>query len=207
MIKQTITKAINRENLSEPEMRATMADILDGAAPPVLIGAFLTALRMKEETVEEITAAARVVREKARKIDVSNVWSTSIGRRSASTSDPDTCGTGGDGTSTFNISPPPPWWPRAPGCESPNTAAAACPAPAAAPMSSSSLVNLDVPPTAVETCIRQIGIGFHEPLSNTAMTHIAGCGASSGFTSFNLLGPLTNPAGASIRCSASAARP
>ena len=55
MIKQTITKAINRENLSESEMRATMAEILDGAAPPVLIGAFLTALRMKQETVEEIT--------------------------------------------------------------------------------------------------------------------------------------------------------
>jgi len=204
MIKQTITKAINRENLSESEMRATMADILDGAAPPVLIGAFLTALRMKEETVEEITAAARVVREKARKIDVSNRL-VNLDREEINIDDEtilDTCGTGGDGTNTFNISTATALVAAGAGVRvakhGSRCVSSAC---GSADVLEQLGVNLDVPPTAVETCIREIGIGFlYEPLFNTAMAQIAEVRRQLGFrTLFNLLGPLTNPAGASIQ--------
>jgi anthranilate phosphoribosyltransferase len=204
MIKQTITKAINRENLSESEMAAAMAEMLEGSAPPVLIGAFLTALRMKEETVEEITAAARVVRAKARKIDVSNRL-INLDREEINIDEEtilDTCGTGGDGTNTFNISTATALVAAGAGVRvakhGSRCVSSAC---GSADVLEQLGVNLDVPPTTVETCIREIGIGFlYEPLFNSAMAHIAEIRRQLGFrTLFNLLGPLTNPAGASIQ--------
>jgi anthranilate phosphoribosyltransferase len=204
MLKQTITKAINRENLSESEMAAAMAEMLEGSAPPVLIGAFLTALRMKGETVEEITAAARVVRAKARKIDVSNRL-INLDREEINIDEEtilDTCGTGGDGTNTFNISTATALVAAGAGVRvakhGSRCVSSAC---GSADVLEQLGVNLDVPPTTVETCIREIGIGFlYEPLFNSAMAHIAEIRRQLGFrTLFNLLGPLTNPAGASIQ--------
>jgi anthranilate phosphoribosyltransferase len=204
MIKQAITKAINRENLSEPEMRATMEEMLNGATPPVLIGSFLTALRMKGETVDEITAAARVARAQARRIDVSNHL-VNLDREEINIDDEtilDTCGTGGDGTNTFNISTATALVAAGAGVRvakhGSRCVSSAC---GSADVLEQLGVTLDVPPTAVETCIREIGIGFlYEPLFNSAMARIAEVRRQLGFrTLFNLLGPLTNPAGASIQ--------
>ncbi len=204
MIKQAITKAINHENLSESEMQATMEEMLNGAAPPVLIGSFLTALRMKGETVEEITAAARVARGQARRIAVSNHL-VNLDREEINIDDEtilDTCGTGGDGTNTFNISTATALVAAGAGVRvakhGSRCVSSAC---GSADVLEQLGVNLDVPPTAVETCIREIGIGFlYEPLFNTAMARIAEVRRQLGFrTLFNLLSPLTNPAGASIQ--------
>jgi anthranilate phosphoribosyltransferase len=204
MIKQAITKAINRENLSEPEMRATMEEMLNGATPPVLIGSFLTALRMKGETVDEITAAARVARAQARRIDVSNHL-VNLDREEINIDDEtilDTCGTGGDGTNTFNISTATALVAAGAGVRvakhGSRCVSSAC---GSADVLEQLGVTLDVPPTAVETCIREIGIGFlYEPLFNSAMARIAEVRRQLGFrTLFNLLGPLTNPAGATIQ--------
>jgi anthranilate phosphoribosyltransferase len=204
MIQRTITKAINHENLTEVEMTATMEEVLKGEAPAVQIGAFLTALRMKGETVEEITAAARVVRGTARRIDVSNQV-VNIDREEINIDTEtilDTCGTGGDGTNTFNISTATALVAAGAGVRvakhGSRCVSSAC---GSADVLEQLGVNLDVPPTAVETCIREIGIGFlYEPLFNTSMAHIAEVRRQLGFrTLFNLLGPLTNPAGASIQ--------
>jgi len=204
MIKQAITKAINHENLSEPEMQATMEEMLTAAVPTALIGSFLTALRMKGETVEEITAAARVARGQARRIDVSNQL-VNLDREEINIDDEtilDTCGTGGDGTNTFNISTATALVAAGAGVRvakhGSRCVSSAC---GSADVLEQLGVNLDVPPTAVETCIREIGIGFlYEPLFNTAMARIAEVRRALGFrTLFNLLGPLTNPAGASIQ--------
>src|SRR5690606_32300061 len=92
MIKESLTKLVRGENLDESEMIAATSAIMEGRASPAQIGSFLTALRFKGETVAEITGAARVMREKAVKINFKAL--TVI----------DTCGTGGDGAQTFNIS-------------------------------------------------------------------------------------------------------
>ena len=204
MIKQAITKLINQENLSEAEMQACMEEMLNGTAPPVLVGSFLTALRMKGETVEEITTAAQVARGQARRIDVSNHL-VNLDREEINLDDEtilDTCGTGGDGTNTFNISTATALVAAGAGLRvakhGSRCVSSAC---GSADVLEQLGVNLDVPPTAVETCIREIGIGFlYEPLFNTAMARIAEVRRQLGFrTLFNLLGPLTNPAGASIQ--------
>jgi anthranilate phosphoribosyltransferase len=204
MIKQAIIKAISHANLSESEMQATMEEMLNGQAPSVLIGSFLTALRMKGETVEEITAAARMARGCARRIDVSNHL-VNLDREEINIDDEtilDTCGTGGDGTNTFNISTATALVAAGAGVRvakhGSRCVSSAC---GSADVLEQLGVNLDVPPTAVETCIREIGIGFlYEPLFNTAMARIAEVRRQLGFrTLFNLLGPLTNPAGASVQ--------
>ncbi|HYR03699.1 MAG TPA: anthranilate phosphoribosyltransferase, partial [Syntrophobacteria bacterium] len=106
MIKEAIAKAVRREDLTQEEMEQAMDEIMTGQATPAQIGALLTALRMKGETVDEITGAARVMRAKATRIDVSNHL-LNIDRDEINVEDEtilDTCGTGGDGTNTFNIS-------------------------------------------------------------------------------------------------------
>jgi anthranilate phosphoribosyltransferase len=204
MIKKATIKAINRENLTEPEMQATMEEILTGKTTSAQVGAFLAAMRMKGETVEEITAAARVMREKARKIDVNNHL-VNIDREEINADDEtilDTCGTGGDGTHTFNISTATAFVAAGAGIRvakhGSHCVSSAC---GSADVLVQLGVNLDVPPTAVESCIREIGIGFlYEPMFNTALAHVARARQELGLrTLFNLLGPLTNPAGATIQ--------
>ena len=92
MIKEALAKVVKGEDLTEEESVAVMEEVMTGGASPAQIGAFITALRMKGETAEEITGAARVMREKATKIDAGDGIIV------------DTCGTGGDETGTFNIS-------------------------------------------------------------------------------------------------------
>lgn len=184
-IQSALHKVIERQDLSESEMIAVMNQIMEGGADISLMAAFLTALRMKGESVGEITGAAKAMRGKAESLKVS--------------ADPvvDTCGTGGDGAGTFNIS----------------TAAAFVVAGAgitvakhgnrAVSSKSGSAdvlkclgVNIDADKSVVERCLEEVGIGFlFAPLMHAAMKYVIGVRRELGFrTIFNLLGPLTNPA-------------
>ncbi|HMB60217.1 MAG TPA: anthranilate phosphoribosyltransferase [Xanthomonadales bacterium] len=186
-IKQAISNIVDRIDLSAEEMREVMQQIMTGGATPIQIGGILAGLRTKGETVEEIVAAARVMRELAMRIDVSPDHLV------------DTCGTGGDGSSTFNVS----------------TACAFVVAAAGGrvakhgnrSMSSKSGsadvlealgVNLDITPERVADCIQEINVGFlFAPSYHSAARFAAAPRKELGTrTLFNLLGPLTNPAGA-----------
>lgn len=186
-IKQAISNIVDRIDLSAEEMREVMQQIMTGGATPIQIGGILAGLRTKGETVEEIVAAARVMRELAMRIDVPPDHLV------------DTCGTGGDGSSTFNVS----------------TACAFVVAAAGGrvakhgnrSMSSKSGsadvlealgVNLDITPERVADCIQEINVGFlFAPSYHSAARFAAAPRKELGTrTLFNLLGPLTNPAGA-----------
>lgn len=174
-------------NLSAEEMRAAMQLVMTGEATPAQIGGFLIALRMKGETVEEIAAAAGVMRSLATGVQIDGEHVVDI------------VGTGGDGTSTFNIS---------------TTAAfvvAACGGrvakhgnrsvssrSGAADLLEAAGVNLGLGPAAVRRCVDEVGLGFmFAPNHHSAMRHAVGPRREMGVrTVFNLLGPLTNPAGA-----------
>jgi len=186
MIKEVINLLVEGKNLSEGEMADAMRDIMEGKATDAQIASFLTALRIKGETVEEITGAVKVMREKAIKIK-------------APAYTVDTCGTGGDRTHTFNIS---------------TTAAivvAACDVPVAkhgnrsvssrcgsADVLEALGVKIDLEPQKVEKCLEATGFGFmFAPLFHPAMKYAIGPRREMGIrTIFNILGPLTNPAGA-----------
>jgi len=185
MIKEEISAVIKGADLSEAEMMCVMSEIMEGVASPAQIGAFLTALRIKGETVEEITGAAKVMREKALKINAPKAKVV------------DTCGTGGDESFTFNIS----------------TAAAFVAAGAgitiakhgnrsvssksgSADVLKALGVNIEAEVEKVETCLSEVGIGFlFAPMLHGAMKYAIGPRKELGVrTIFNILGPLTNPA-------------
>lgn len=200
MIRQAIAKVVERQDLSEGEMIEVMNQIMGGEATPAQIGAFITALRMKGETVAEITGAARVMRERATPIRVGGV--VDIDREEINVDREtiiDTCGTGGSGTKTFNVS------------TTVALAVAACGGKVAkhgnrsvsstcgsADVLEKLGVNLDVTPSMVAKCIDELGIGFlFAPALHSAMKHAIGPRREIGIrTIFNVLGPLTNPAGA-----------
>jgi anthranilate phosphoribosyltransferase len=182
-----LANVVEFHDLNVADMEAVMRLIMTGQATPAQIGGFLVGLRMKGETVEEIVAAARVMRELAAHVEVSGTHLV------------DTCGTGGDGASTFNIS----------------TASALVAAAAGArvakhgnrSVSSSSGsadvleaagVRLDLTAQQVATCIDRVGVGFlFAPQHHSAMKHAIEPRREMRIrTLFNLLGPLTNPAGA-----------
>lgn len=186
MIVEALAKAIEGQSLSQDEAAATMEDIMEERATPAQFGAFVTALRLKGETAEEIAGMARVMRRKALRVptDLPVV---------------DTCGTGGDGSNSFNVS----------------TAAAFVVAAADVPVAkhgnrgmtsrcgSADVLealgaNVTLGPDAVARCIEQSGMGFmFAPAYHPAMKFAAPLRREIGIrTVFNLLGPLTNPAGA-----------
>jgi anthranilate phosphoribosyltransferase len=186
-MKEMVGKVINGSHLTETQMIEAMETIMEGRGSDALVASFLTALRMKGETVEEITGGAKVMRAKAEKIDLGDIYAI------------DTCGTGGDGANTFNIS----------------TAVAFICAAAGVPVvkhgnravSSKSGsadvlealgVNITLTPEQVEKCVREQNIGFlFAPTFHKAMKHAIGVRKELGFrTIFNMLGPLTNPANA-----------
>lgn len=186
MIKEAISMLIDGKDLSEEEMVGAMRDIMEGKATDAQIASFLTALRIKGETVEEITGAARVMREKVSKIKAPEYTV-------------DTCGTGGDMSHTFNIS---------------TTSAlvvAACGLPVAkhgnrsvssccgsADVLEALGIKIELEPAKVEECLKTTGFGFmFAPLFHPAMKYAIGPRKELGVrTIFNILGPLTNPAGA-----------
>jgi len=204
MIKQLIAKVVRSEDLTEDEMATAMDEIMTGNATPAQIGAFITALRLKGETVDEITGAARTMRAKATKININN-HAVNIDRDEINIEDEtilDIVGTGGDGTRTFNVSTTTAFVAAGGGIKvakhGNRAVSSLC---GSADVLESLNVNLDLTSTDVEKCINEIGIGFlYAPLFHGAMKYAAGPRREIGIRSiFNLLGPVTNPAGASAQ--------
>ena len=204
MIKSLISKVVNGQDLKEHEMAEAMDAIMTGAATPAQIGAFITALRMKGETVDEITGAARVMRSKAERIDLNN-HQVSIDRDEINIEEEtllDTCGTGGDGTRTFNVSTTTAFVVSGAGLKvakhGNRAVSSQC---GSADVLENLGVKLDINSSDVRTCILKLGIGFlYAPLFHGAMKYAAGPRREIGLrTIFNLLGPLTNPAGATAQ--------
>jgi anthranilate phosphoribosyltransferase len=184
-IRQAIDRLVNRINLSEAETIEVMNQIMTGEATPLQVAAILTALRMKGETVDEITGAARVMREKAHRVNV--------GTKTVL----DTCGTGGDQKGTFNISTTSAFVLAGAGV---NVAKHGNRSVSSLSGSADVLgalgVKVDAPKERVEQCIAKIGIGFlFAPLLHEAMKYAVQPRRDIGIrTIFNILGPLTNPA-------------
>jgi len=187
MIKEAIEKIVANEDLRESEMMEAMDEVMEGKATPAQIAAFITALRMKGETVEEVTGAARIMRQKATRIDARSPIIV------------DTVGTGGDGMNTFNISTTTAFVVAATGitvAKHGNRAVSSnC---GSADVLEALGVNISAEPDIVEECIQQTGIGFlFAPRLHGAMKYAVGPRREIGVrTIFNMLGPLTNPAGA-----------
>ena len=182
-----IRAVTERRDLSAEEMTAVMRTIMTGEATPAQIGGFLIGLRMKGETVDEIAAAAKVMRELATGVKVtgSNVV--------------DIVGTGGDAINTFNVSTASTFVVAAAGgtvAKHGNRSVSS--KSGSADLLEAAGVNLDLTPEQVAQCINDIGVGFmFAPKHHSAMKHAIGPRKEMGVrTIFNVLGPLTNPAGA-----------
>ena len=204
MIKEAIARVVKGIDLTEAEMEKAMDEVMTGAATPAQIGAFITALRLKGETVDEITGAARTMRSRAVKINLNNHL-VNVDRDEINVEDEtilDTCGTGGDTTNTFNVSTACAFVAAGAGgnvAKHGNRAVSSrC---GSADVIENLGVKLDLTSSDVERCIKEIGIGFlFAPLFHGAMKYAAGPRQEIGIrTIFNLLGPLTNPAGASVQ--------
>jgi len=201
MIRQAIARVVESKDLTEGEMIEVMNQIMSGECTQAQIGSFITALRMKGETVEEITGAARVMRERATPIRVGrNVLD--LDRDDINIDQEtilDVVGTGGDGTNTFNISTTVSFVVSACGVKvakhGNRSVSSAC---GSADVLEKLGVNLDITPEQVERCINEIGIGFlFAPALHGAMKYAIGPRREIGIrTIFNILGPLTNPANA-----------
>ncbi len=182
-----IRAVTERRDLSADEMSTVMRTIMTGEATPAQIGGFLIGLRMKGETVDEIAAAARVMRELAARVEVEGPHLV------------DTCGTGGDAASTFNISTAAAFVVAAAGAKvakhGNRSVSSKC---GSADVLEAAGVKLDITPEQVAQCVNEVGVGFmFAPLHHSAMKHAIGPRKEMGVrTIFNVLGPLTNPAGA-----------
>lgn len=190
MIKEVLAKLLDRQALTEAEAEAVMLEIMDGLVTPAQVAAYLTALRMKGETVEEITGSARALRSRATRIRINDPIVV------------DTCGTGGDGLASFNVSTTVAFVVAGAGITVAKHGNRAVSSRAGSADVLTSLgVRIDLPPERVEACANEVGIGFlFAPLFHPAMKHVAELRRELGVrTIFNLLGPLTNPAGASIQ--------
>ena len=187
MIQQALQKLLSSQDLSRVEMSGVMTEIADGDATPAQVGAFLAALRLKGETVDEIAGAAEVMRARVDPIHVGREIFV------------DTCGTGGDGRNTFNISTTAAFVVAGAGvtvAKHGNRAVSS--RSGSADVLGALGVNVDAPKEVVERCIAEIGIGFlFAPRLHPAFKAVAGIRRELGVrTVFNLLGPLANPAGA-----------
>ncbi|HDY73734.1 MAG TPA: anthranilate phosphoribosyltransferase [Euryarchaeota archaeon] len=188
MMKEVIAKLVEGRNLTRDEAHSAMKTIMSGDASPAQIGSFLTALRIKGETIEEISEFARVMRDFASTINPT-VDGTLL----------DTCGTGGDKLSTFNISTVSAFVVAGAGISiakhGNRSVTSKC---GSADLLEALGVKIDIPPREVERVIEKIGIGFmFAPLFHGAMKHAIGPRRELGIrTVFNILGPLTNPANA-----------
>lgn len=186
-IQQAIQVVIEGDNLTKQQMTAIMRAVMSGEATPAQVAGFLVALRMKGEVVEELTAAASVMRELSSKVNVSTQNLV------------DTCGTGGDAKGTFNVSTTAAFVVAAAGgrvAKHGNRSVSS--KSGSADLLEAAGVNLQLSPEQVSKCIEEIGIGFlFAPAHHSAMKHAIGPRKELGVrTIFNLLGPLTNPANA-----------
>jgi anthranilate phosphoribosyltransferase len=194
-IKEAIGRIVSGTDLSEGEMYSVMNEIMGGEATPAQIGSFITALRMKGETVDEITGAVRVMREKATPIETG----VDVGKGEILM---DIVGTGGDGAGTFNVSTTSSFVVAAAGvpvAKHGNRAVSShC---GSADVLEALGVDLTLSPERVAECIRSVGIGFlFAPMLHKAMKYAIGPRREIGIRSiFNILGPMTNPAGANVQ--------
>jgi anthranilate phosphoribosyltransferase len=185
-IRTALARVVEQIDLTTEEMQDVMRQIMTGQCTDAQIGGFLVALRMKGESIDEITGAARVMRELASRVSIAGEGIV------------DTCGTGGDGANIFNVS----------------TAAALVVAAAggrvakhgnravsgksgSADLLEAAGVNLQLTPEQVARCVESVGVGFmFAPAHHGAMKHAVGPRRELGLrTLFNMLGPMTNPAG------------
>ncbi len=191
MMQDMIARIVRGNDLSKNEAVSVMQYIMDGNATDAQIGAFLTALHMKGETIEEISAFARVMRNHA--VPISPACSCMR---------VDTCGTGGDGKHTINISTAAAFVAAAAGVcvvkHGNRSASGSC---GSADILEALGVRIDLPPERVAEIIADIGIGFlFAPVYHPAMRYVARARREIGFRSvFNVLGPLSNPAGATAQ--------
>lgn len=191
MFKDFLNRLVEGKDLREDEASEAMSSIMDGKALPTQIASFLTALRMKGETVQEITGFARAMRAQALSIRAMNGECVV-----------DTCGTGGDGNNTFNISTAVAFVAAGHGLtvakHGNRSVSSRC---GSADVLETLGVNINLSPEKVQKCLQEIGIAFlFAPLFHPAMMHAIGPRREMGIrTVFNLLGPLTNPAGANVQ--------
>jgi anthranilate phosphoribosyltransferase len=186
-IKQAIARVIEHDDLNADEMTAVMRAIMTGGATPAQIGGFLIGLRMKGETVTEITAAASVMRELASGVDISGLDHAV-----------DIVGTGGDASGTFNVSTASMFVAAAAGCHvAKHGNRSVSSKSGSADALEAAGIRLDLSPEQVAHCVREVGVGFmFAPGHHSAMKHAIGPRREMGVrTIFNVLGPLTNPAG------------
>jgi len=194
-IKQAIGEVVTGKHLTEREMISVMDEIMSGAATEAQIGSFITALRMKGETIDEIVGAVRVMREKATFVD------TGVDTASGEVL-MDIVGTGGDGSGTFNVSTTTSFVVAGAGvtvAKHGNRAVSSnC---GSADVLEALGVDLSLDAEAVSRCVQTVGIGFlFAPMLHGAMKHAIGPRREIGIRSiFNILGPMTNPAGANVQ--------
>ncbi len=185
---ELLTLLLQHQDLPRETMLAQMHSIMGGESTPVQIAAFLIALRMKGESVTEIAAAAEVMRALSTKVPLTGVAHLV-----------DTCGTGGDGAHTFNISTASALVAAAAGAKvAKHGGRSVSSTSGSADVLEALGVNVNLTPEQVAQAVREIGVGFmFAPNHHSAMKHAAPVRRELGVrTLFNLLGPLTNPAGA-----------
>ena len=186
MIKEAIDTLVSGNSLSMEQAAEVMKEIMDGEATPAQFGAFVTALRLKGETVQEIAGMARAMRDKATPVAVSGPVV-------------DTCGTGGDASQTFNISTTAAFVVTGAGAKVAKHGnrgmSSGC---GSADVLDALGVKIDLGAKEVERCLEEVGIGFmFAPIFHPAMKYATAPRREIGIrTIFNILGPLTNPAGA-----------
>jgi anthranilate phosphoribosyltransferase len=201
VIVEAIRALIDRRDLTRLEAAAAMEALMSGAATSVQVAAFLTALRMKGETVEELIGLAEVMRLKAVRVRTRGDVETALAGTDREMLI-DTCGTGGDATGTFNVSTATAFVVAGAGLKvakhGNRSVSSLC---GSADVVEALGVSLDLTPAKVAQCIDQVGIGFlYAPLLHTAMKHVMPARREMGIrTVFNVLGPLTNPAGANAQ--------
>jgi anthranilate phosphoribosyltransferase len=192
-IRTAIAKVVERENLSEQEITRVMEGVMEGGATSAQIAAFLVGLRMKGETVEEIAGAARVMREKAVRIQVE----LSPGEVLV-----ETCGTGGSGANTFNVSTTAAFVVAGAGVKvAKHGNRAVSSRSGSADVLEALGVKLTLSPHDCARAVKEVGMGFlFAPSLHPAMKYAVGPRREIGVrTIFNILGPLTNPAGAAVQ--------
>lgn len=194
-IKQAIGEVVTGKDLTETQMVSVMDEIMSGAATEAQIGSFITALRMKGETIDEIVGAVRVMREKATFVDTG--VDTAGGEVLM-----DIVGTGGDESGTFNVSTTTAFVVAGAGVtvakHGNRAVSSSC---GSADVLEALGVDLSLSAEAVSRCVRSVGIGFlFAPMLHGAMKYAIGPRREIGIRSiFNILGPMTNPAGANVQ--------
>lgn len=185
-IKAALNAVVEFRDLSTEEMKAVMQQIMTGQATDSQIGGFLIGLRMKGESIDEITGAAQVMRELATKVNVTGDNLV------------DTCGTGGDGSNLFNVSTASAFVVAAAGGQvAKHGNRSVSSSTGSADVLEAAGINLGITAEQVARCVEEIGVGFmFAPAHHSAMKHAIGARKEMGLrTIFNMLGPMTNPAG------------